>query len=248
MPFSPEVQKLIEQVETTSVRPVHVAEDPGMQLRATVAPARGAAPAHLIRFRPGIRHLDYLVASQLMFLRRRLALPPAERWDLAGTPAQQDVAIKRLGLDVFPDDFARNMVGQVINQLRSFPVGFRVDAAIRDEFPGLRPQQHGEIVAQLAEMEKALAPQFRGKFPRGIVDANTAMNAAFAIHWAGVHREPRYAIPFDALGYRDRAEELLSALEVVDDDPAHDRDLVICWAATLGLSFTFHFHTEPGND
>lgn len=248
MPFAPEVQQLIEQVESASGLPVHVSEEPGMQLRATVIPARGAAPAHLIRFRPGIRHLDYLVASQLMFLRRRLALPPAERWDLAGTAAEQDVAIQKLGLDVFPDDFARSMVGQVTNQLRSFSVGFRVDAAIREEFPGLVSQQHGEIVAQLAEMEKALAPQFRGKFPRGIVDANTAMNAAFAIHWAGVHREPRYAIPFDALGYRDRAEELLSALEVVDDHPANDRDLVICWAATLDLGGSFHFHTEPSTD
>lgn len=183
-----------------------------------------------------------------MFLRRRLALPPAERWDLAGTSAEQDRGIKALGLGEFPDDFARQMVGQVINQLRSFPVGFRADAAIRNEFPGLREQQRGEIVAQLAEMEKALAPQFRGKFPRGIVDANTAMNAAFAIHWGGVLAEPRYAIPFDALGYRDRAEELLSALDVVDDDPAHDKDLVICWAAALELSFTFHFHTEPGTD
>ena len=213
---------------------------------ATFHPERLASES--IRFKPGILNPDYLVASQLLFLLRRLALPPAERWDLAGTPSEQDVAIKVLGLSVFPVDFARNMVGQVSNQMRSFPVGFRVDTTIRDSFPGLAQQQHAEILTQLAEMEKALAPEFRGKFPRGIVDANTVMNAAFAIHWAGVHDEPRYAIPFEALGYRDRAEELLSALEVVDDAPSADQDLVICWASTLGLTGSFHFHTEPRTD
>ncbi len=130
MPFSPEAQQLIEQVEQTSGLPVHVVEEPSMRMRATVVAARGGAPAHLIRFKPGILNPDYLVASQLLFLLRRLALPPAERWDLAGTPSEQDVAIKVLGLGVFPVDFARNMVGQVSNQMRSFPVGFRVDTSM----------------------------------------------------------------------------------------------------------------------
>jgi hypothetical protein len=70
MPFAPEVQQLIQQVEQLSGRPVHVAEEPGMTMRATVTPARSGAPAHMVRFKPGSPSLDYLVASQLVFLVR----------------------------------------------------------------------------------------------------------------------------------------------------------------------------------
>jgi hypothetical protein len=53
MPFAPEVQQLIEKVEKISALPVHVMEETGLKAKATVAPARGGAPAHMIRFRSG---------------------------------------------------------------------------------------------------------------------------------------------------------------------------------------------------
>ena len=245
MPFAPEVQQLIQQVEEMSDRPVHVAEEPGMKIRATVIPARDGAPAHLVRFKPGSRSLDYLVASQLVFLLRSLALPPAERWDVASTPAEQDAGIRTMGLGVFPDDFARSMFGQIVSQTRSIPVGFRVDAWIRLHLPGLRSQQDAEIRSQLDEIHRALAPEIRGRFPKGIVDANTSMNAAFAAHWAGVTNEPRFTIPFHALGYKDRADKLIAVLAAVPEDPIVDRRLVGEWANLLGLAGTFHFQPQP---
>jgi hypothetical protein len=39
---------------------VHVAEDPDLQVMATITPARGIAPAHFLRYRPGSGALDYL--------------------------------------------------------------------------------------------------------------------------------------------------------------------------------------------
>lgn len=67
MPFSPEVQQLIQQVEQLSARPVHVAEETGMKMRATVTPARGGAPAHMVRFKQDSPSPGYLLASRLMF-------------------------------------------------------------------------------------------------------------------------------------------------------------------------------------
>jgi hypothetical protein len=197
MPFAPEVQQLIRQVEQSSGLPVHVAAEPGMRLRATIVQARGNAPAHLLRYKPGSPNLDYLVANQLGFLSRTLSLPPAERWDIAATAAEKEEGIRAMGLGVFNDDFARSMMDQIITQTRSYPVGLRVDAWMRTAFPGLRDQQDSEIRSQLAENERALAPEIRSKFPKGIVDANTSMNAAFATYWAGVLGEPSTDIGFD---------------------------------------------------
>lgn len=75
MPFATEVERLIQQIEQSSGLPVHVMEEPGMHVRANIAPARGLAPAHLVRFKPGSANLDYLVANQLLILQRGLSLP-----------------------------------------------------------------------------------------------------------------------------------------------------------------------------
>lgn len=141
MPFAPEVQQIIRLVEESSGLPVHVAEDPGMRLRASVTPARHGSPAHWVRFKPGSSALDYLIASQLLFLQRSLALPAAERWDIAATPAEHERGIRTMGLDVFDDGFARNMIGQIITQTRTYPIGFRADVWLRANLPGLIPQQ-----------------------------------------------------------------------------------------------------------
>lgn len=135
MPFAPEVQQLIQQVEEISGLPVHVTEEPGMKVRATVVAARRGAPAHFIRFRSGSANLDYLLASQLLFLHRSLSLPASTRWEIGATPAEQDIGIKAMGLDVFNDEFARAMIGQIITQTRSYPIGFRVDDWIWEKLP-----------------------------------------------------------------------------------------------------------------
>lgn len=243
MPFAPEVQQLIEQVESLSMRPVHVMEEPDLKLRATVTPARNGVPAHMIRFRPGSMSLDYLLASQLMFLVRTFTCPAVERWEIAGTLAEQDAGIDAMDISAFSDAFARAMIGQIVTQLRTYSIGIRVDGFIWNQLPGLRPQQETEIRSQLAENERALAPEIRGKFPKPLVEANTTMNALYAEFWSGLLQEPRFNIPFVALGYRGKAAELRAVLDEIPDDAAMDRMLIERWAEILGLSGAFHFNT-----
>lgn len=243
MPFSPEVQELTEQVEELSGRPVHISEEPGMQMRASVTPARGGAPSHLVRFRPGSNSLDYLIGSQLVFLLRTLSCPEEDRWEIAGTPTEQDVGIEVMGMSDFPEDLARSLIGQIITQVRSYAIGFRVDETIRKLFPGLKEQQEKEVRSQLAENERALSPEIRSKFPKPLVDTNSAMNACHAAFWAKRLGEPRFVVPFAAMGYRGKAEELQGILDEVPDKPTSDRVLVDRWAESLGLSGAYHFNS-----
>jgi len=190
MPLHPESQQMIEAVESLSGRMVHVTEDPELKVMATITTARGAAPAHFLRYRPGTRAVDYLVAYQLGFLVRLFSCPAEERFEVMASPAEQEEGMKALGLGGLPADFAHCMVDQIVVQLRTYSVGFRVDQWIRSHCPGLREQQEHAIRSQLAENAQALAPEIREMFPKGLVDANTAMNAAFAMVWGrfwGIH-------------------------------------------------------------
>jgi hypothetical protein len=241
MPFSPDVQQLIQQVERLSDRPVHVMEEADLRNRATVTPARGGAPSHIIRFRPGSPSLDYLVASQLQFLIRTFTCPPVDRWDIVSSDAERDLGIKAMGLADFEEPFARMMIATIITQLRSYSIGCRADDWIWNNLPGLREQQEAEIRSQLAENERALAPETRRKFPKPLVDANTSMNALFATLWGERLREPRFAIPFFAMGYRGKAEELRAILDELPDDAASDRIMIERWAPVVGLAGSFHF-------
>lgn len=244
MPLHPESQQLIKEVEDLSGRMVHVTEDPELKAMATITTARGAAPAHFLRYRPGTRAVDYLVAYQLGFLVRLFSCPTEERYEVMANPAEQDVGIGALGLGDLPPDFARSMVDHIVVQLRTYSVGFRVDQWIRGHCPGLREQQEHAIRSQLAENSQALAPEIRERFPKGLLDANTAMNAAYAIAWGEILGDPRYGIAFKALGYGGKAKELLEVLAETPDDPRADRTVIEAWAQVLGLVGSFHFQTH----
>ena len=172
MPLHPDAQHLIEEVESLSGRMVHVTEDPDLKVMATIATARGLAPAHFLRYRPGTRAVDYIVAYQLGFLFRLFSCPAEERFEVIASPAEQEVGMNVLGLTDWSPDFARSMVDNIVVQLRTYSVGFRVDGWIRDHCPGLREQQEHSIRSQLAENAQALAPEIRERFPKGLLNAN----------------------------------------------------------------------------
>lgn len=241
MPLHPEAQQLIKQVEDLSGRMVHVTEDPDLKVMATISTARGTSPAHFLRYRPGTRAVDYLVAYQLGFLVRLFSCPAEERYEVMANPAEQEVGIAAMGLADLPVDIARFMVDQIVTQVRTYSVGARVDQWIWVNCPGLREQQEHSIRSQLAENAKALAPEIRQKFPQALIDANSAMNAAFAMAWGETLRDARHAVAFKALGYAAKGSELLAILKDLPDDPSADRALIEGWAKALGLGGSFHF-------
>lgn len=116
-------------------------EETDLKARATVTPARGGAPSHIVRFRLGSPSLDYLVASQLQFLIRTFTCPAADRWDIVSTDAEQEPGIKAMGLSEFAEPFAKMMISSIITQPRTYSIGFRVDDWIWRNLPGLREQQ-----------------------------------------------------------------------------------------------------------
>lgn len=241
MSFSPETQQIIAEVERLSERPVHVEEDSTLKVLANVTMARGAAPAHFVRYQPGNPGADYLVAFQLGFVVRLFSCPLEARFDVSSTLEEQNAATLGLGMTDLPPELESFLRNSVITQLLTCAVGMRVDRWIRKTFPGLHAAQVLVAKQQLRQNETALNPDLRSRFPKPLVTVNTAMNAAFAAFWATELDEPRLTIPYSVLGADTVGRKLLDQLHEVTDEPARDRDLIDSWAQLLGLTGYYHF-------
>lgn len=248
MRLHPATEKIIRQVEEQSGLPVLVEPDPALKLMATAVIARGPAPAHLVRFNPSLgKAVDYSVAYQCGLILRIFLTPPAERFDLVGTyrgrkdtekllaehlRAARGPALPRESRDGLRD----RLYDGLMLQLRSYPIGLRVDAWINRQFPDLAQQQQQGASKQLNENLQTLSPQVRQFAPNRIFEASVIMNAAFAIFWAKTWGEPVHSTPYLATGHLAKGQVLLDEMDAVADDPANDRRLTESWGNRLGLS------------
>ena len=115
------------------------------------------------------------------------------------------------------------------------PVGLRVDAWIRSEFPGLREQQEAAARMQLAENQQALDPETRRIVPEMIGGASLGMNAAFALFWGRTLADPTLAVPYRVAGHLALGERLLRIADEIPGAPADDGRLIAGWGGRPDL-------------
>ena len=150
---------LLERIEVLSGRPVEFKPDSSLTLRATLQFARNGAPAHVLRYRPSNDPLDYWVAYQAGYLLRLLELPPAERFDFAGTGTAPGHVEELLatGQPLTGEGksalvkFAQMTAHWALINLRSYAVGMRIDQWLADEHPDLRALQADGVDAMQQE-------------------------------------------------------------------------------------------------
>jgi hypothetical protein len=241
-------RRIISLVESISGYPVLVTEDASLQTLATVKIARGSAAAHVIVYNPSAATApDYLICCQCGFIVRLFTNPPAERFDLAGSPQARELVGQLLG---GPQGVARRMnldpeairglrdrlFSGLMLQLRSMPVGLRVDAWIRQNYPELSDLQRTAILRQLQDSLATLGPEVRKIAPTKVYNASVTMNAAFTLFWSRTWDDPALSVPYKAAGYDKPGARLLSIFEDISDEPTADRRLIDAWADELGLS------------
>ena len=121
-------------------------------------------------------------------------------------------------------------------QLRSIPVGLRVDAWILDTYPDLARLQRVSALQQLQENQATLGPDVRKIAPRKVYDASVSMNAAFAAFWTRAFHDPALSLPYRTAGYEKTGKELLQFFDQLPSEPSHDRELIDLWGTHLSLS------------
>lgn len=245
MSLLPSTQSIVERLEALSQRPVHIIETAALETMADIKIARGNQPFHLLRYRPtGSTPPDYLIAYQCGLTLRVFELPPECRVDLGSS----EVGRKQLG-DLLRDPkfpaMLRSMgdtfLHGLLTQLRSYPVGLRVDGWLHANYPDLRDLQARAIRKQLEENLQALSAGMSGFFPAKLSRANLGMNAAFALHWSQLWNEPPLLLPYKSAGLLERGESLMKIFHKIPTDAANDRQLIDEWAFDLGIKGWYQF-------
>ena len=186
---------LIKRVEDASGRPALVQANDSLKVLATVSMARGSAPAHVITYNPrGGAAPDYLIAFQCGFILRLFANPAPERFDFTGSSSGRARAREAISaspkvraLELPPatlQQYADQLFDGLMTQLRSVPIGLRIDAWIAADYPDFRNLQETFALRQLQDNQQVLSPEVRRFSVSPIYEASIAINAAFAAFWA----------------------------------------------------------------
>jgi hypothetical protein len=247
MTFRDVTRAVIERVESVSGCAVVVSEDASLKTLSASRIARGENRIHAISFNPSaVSEPDYLICYQCGFILRLFAVPPAQRVDLASTAEGRQVVSRLLNA---PDGPGKKMklppetvevlrdqlFDGLMTQLRSIPVGFRVDSWIMREFPELAPLQREMVMRQVKDNLGALSPDLKKIAPKKVYQTNVSMNAAFAEFWARRFSDPSFSLPYKAAGFLKTGQELLAFLDEIPDDPSADRELIDAWMERLSL-------------
>jgi len=239
---------VINLVETASGCPVVVSEDASVKTLAASRIARGGNRIHTITFNPSaVSEPDYVICYQCGFILRLFGTPVTDRVDLAGTADGRQVVHRLLTasdgpgkkLKLPPESIAalRDQVFDgLMTQLRSIPIGFRVDSWIMREYSELAQLQRDMAMRQIKDNLAALSPDIKKIAPKKVYQSNLTMSAAFAEFWARRYSDPALSLPYKAAGYLKAGEELLAILDEIPDEPAADRELVDAWGEHLGLT------------
>jgi len=239
MGLLPATQRIVEEVERLTNRPVRIQEDNTLKVLAQMTVARGDAPLHLLRYKAsGATLPDYLISSQCGFVVRLFQAPPEKRFEYGPGPDGKRKLDELLADRKFAPavrtmgDF---LLQGLMTQLRSIPIGLRVDEWLLASYPELRDLQVAGVTAQLEENVQAIPLGSKGIFPAKVYKANVSMNAAFAAFWAKKWSDSSITLPYKAAGLLEDGLGLLKIYDRVSADAAHDPDLVEQWAFDLGL-------------
>jgi len=242
-----EITDVFQQVQERSGIPVEVTTDPSMPTFASIKTARGSMIAHVLTYNPGKPGVDYHLAYQCGFVLRLYENPPEERFEFGGRESGREAVrsliakkggiAKRLKLsEAAVEQMTDQFFDGLLTQLRSYPIGMRVDQWIRETYPNLHDAQEASIARQQQENVRSLGPQIKQMTPPIIFSGNASMNAAYALFCERLLSASQYFIPYRSAGFKKPGRTLLALWDEVPADARHDRELVDAWGKELDVS------------
>ncbi|MEO8122410.1 MAG: hypothetical protein ABI606_24190, partial [Rhodoferax sp.] len=197
--------------------------------------------SHVLHYRPTNEPLDYWVAYQAGYLLRLVELPPDERFDFAGTGdgVSHVNALLKVGQPLKDSDmallpeFAQMTVHWALMNLRSYPIGMRIDQWLWSKYPALRELQVAGIDEMQQENVRVLSKSLGNLAAPVPLLAPLAAYALFADRLLGTSV---HAIPYRAAGALSLGQELLGISDSIGTEPANDRKLVDAWASAIGMT------------
>ena len=234
-------QQALDVLEQIGGKPVVLKEDSQLPNQARIHIASSAEPVHVLSYNPTARsELPYLVCFQCGLAERGLKSAPDERFNVASTTdtysrVQKLVLEKKAVRQDMVPTYSKMITDGLGIQLRSMPIGLRVDRVLYQMHPELHGLQKRAAEASMKENIGCLHPNVRDLAPNLFLNASVGMNAAFALGWSRVWGEDVHVVPYRLAGFLNLGERLLKCLDAIPDSPTHDRELVSAWAQALGV-------------
>jgi hypothetical protein len=259
MALGTSVEQVLQLVEEATGVPVYIEADSNLprNILAQLTPAGGDMPFHRVAYQADRSSSpDYLIVYQCGFLLRHYAVPTKDRVEFAITDMAEQTVRQWVRNDPSTPGLAENTVGSltsllfkgILNQLRSIPVGLRVDSWILEDYPDLAPFQREAAMKQLDDNAAGLRPDEQGTMPERALAASLAMSAAFASYWVEKLGQPQITLPYRATGYLAAGQALIDLWRSIPDDPASDKRLIDAWAVWLGLQGWYQWvSSKPGH-
>jgi hypothetical protein len=239
-------QAALNALEQLGGKPVVLREDGTLSNKSKISLASATQPAHVLSYQPSAVHeLPYLVCFQCGLAERSLKSAADERFNVASTPdtsrrVEKLVRDKRVLPEEMVAPYSQMIVDGLGTQLRSMPIGIRVDRSIHERNPELHEMQRTVAMQQLQDGTACLTPSIKELAPELIYDASVAMNAALALFWSSTWGDEAIMVPYRLSGHQALAEVLLERLASIPDAPTYDRELVTEWARLLGVSDLYY--------
>lgn len=234
-------QTLLDQATTLSGAGFDIVYDYNLPISSSVKIAgREGRERHEIILRLPSDENNYLIAWQAAFVLHQFQMPETERANLKPEPTAL-APIKKELLDLHPqipmsqrDNFSEHVIGGVLTQLRSMPVGMLIDLALHRDYTELQATQRQSLINQVVEHIGCLQ-MTPDMFPRSVLRANQVMNAAQALMVATLFEIPDIFAPYQTVGMEAAASLLLDACMHQVFDETLDRELIDSWGRTLGI-------------
>lgn len=246
MSLLPVTIEIIRQVESASGIPVEIRADPALpgSHLAEVRIARGTSTTHLVLYKPDAdERPDYLICYQCGFMLRLFKNRPGDRFDLLSTE-EGEAEVRRAVTAMHAkrgvpapamDQLAIFIYNSHLRQLRSYPIGFRVDRWIRDTAPELVELQKKAAFRQLRDNAAIFRPEVTETVPPQNLKLNHTLNAAFASFWADILSDQEPLRPYEGTPFLEPARRLIALSDSIPDEPGSDCSLVNSWAKELGI-------------
>jgi hypothetical protein len=238
-------QRALNELEELGGKPVVLQEDARLPNLAKIQIATAARPVHVLSYNPAaLPELPYLVCFQCELAKRSLLAAPDERFNVVSTDATYR-QVEKLVRDqkAIPDKmvatYSQMITDGLGTQLRSMPIGIRVDRALYRDHPKLHDMQRAAAERSMKDNVGCLHPSIRSQAPDLFIRATAGMNAAFASAWSKLWNEDAHSVPYRLAGFLEQGEELLAALGAIPDSPTHDRELVSKWANLLKIDHLY---------
>ncbi|MFA5192863.1 MAG: hypothetical protein WC740_19305 [Verrucomicrobiia bacterium] len=169
------------------------------------------------------------MAYQCGFVIRLFQTPEEKRCDFAISEDASRKVAELFTKGSFPAEsrqMGEYLLNGLLSQLRTYPIGLRIDQWLMRDYPDLRTLQERGIQTQLEQNSQAIGPGLGKMFPPLLYGSNQSMNAAFALFWGRTWGNMTITLPYKATGFFKKVEALIKIFDQIPPEPIEDRRLV----------------------